>query len=84
MITEVLTNLAYLYYPKNICPWNQKELYLESVEYKRLEKVIDLFNSNENQKIRSTIMAEFDKDLVLRIFRIFQGWICKIDVIHFF
>lgn len=72
MITEVLTNLAYLYYPKNICPLNQKALYLESVEYKRLEKVIDLFNSDENQKIRSTIMAEFDKDLVLKDFQDFS------------
>jgi hypothetical protein len=72
MITEVLKNLAYLYYPKNICPRNQKALYLESVEYKRLEKVINLFNSDENQKIRSTIMAEFDKDLVLKDFQDFS------------
>ncbi len=72
MITEVLKNLAYLYYPKNICPWTQKELYLETVEYKRLEKVIDLFNSDENQTLRNTIKEEFDKDLVLKDFQDFS------------
>ncbi|PIF32858.1 hypothetical protein CLU81_3418 [Flavobacterium sp. 9] len=72
MITEVLKNLAYLYYPKNICPWNQKELYLETVEYKRLEKVIDLFNSDENQKLSNTIKTEFDKDEVLKDFQDFS------------
>lgn len=69
MITEVLKNLAYLYYPKNICPWNQKEQYLETVEYKRLEQVIDLFGSDENQKLRNTIKEEFDKDIVLKDFQ---------------
>lgn len=72
MITEVLKNLAYLYYPKNICPWNQKELYLETVEYKRLEKVLDLFNADENQKLRNSIKTEFDKDLVLKDFQDFS------------
>lgn len=72
MITEVLKNLAYLYYPKNICPWNQKELYLETVEYKRLEKVIGLFNDDENQKLRNKIKTEFDKDLVLKDFQDFS------------
>lgn len=72
MITEVLKNLAYLYYPKNICPWNQKEVYLETVEYKRLEKVIDFFNADENQKLRITIKIEFEKDLVLKDFQDFS------------
>lgn len=72
MITEVLKNLAYLYYPKNICPWNQKEQYLETVEYKRLEQVIDLFSSDENQKLRNAIKAEFDKDLVFKDFQDFS------------
>lgn len=69
MITEVLKNLAYLYYPKNICPWNQKEQYLETEEYKRLEQVIDLFNSDENQKLRDTIKIEFNKDKVFKDFQ---------------
>jgi hypothetical protein len=72
MINEVLKNLAYLYYPKNICPWNQKKLYLETVEYKRLEAVIHLFDSDSNQGIRNNIKVEFDKDLVLKDFQDFS------------
>ncbi|WP_289665009.1 hypothetical protein [Flavobacterium panacagri] len=72
MITEVLKNIAYLYYPKNICPWTQKEQYLETVEYKRLEALINLFDSDDNQKIRNSIKEEFDKDLVLKDFQDFS------------
>lgn len=66
MITEVLKNLASLYYPKNICPWTQKDLYFETVEYKRLKSLIDLFDSEEGQRIRDNIRAEFEKDSVLK------------------
>lgn len=72
MITEVLKNLAYLYYPKNICPWNQKEQYLGTSEYKRLQSLINFFDSDDNQKIRNNIRAEFDKDLVLKDFQDFS------------
>lgn len=72
MITEVLKNLASLYYPKNICSWTQKELYFETVEYKRLQLLIELFDSGENKKVRHSIMAEFDKDTVLRDFQDFS------------
>lgn len=72
MITEVLKNIAYLYYPKNICPWTQKEQYLETMEYKRLETLIDLFDSDDNQKIRNSIKEEFDKDSVLKGFQDFS------------
>jgi hypothetical protein len=72
MINEVLKNLAYLYYPKNICPWNQKELYLETVEYKRLQVLIDLFDSHESQTIRNSIKKEFQDDLILKDFEDFS------------
>lgn len=72
MITEVLKKLAYLYYPKNICPWNQKEQYLETEEYKRLKGLIEHFDSDNNQKMRDTIKAEFDKDPVLKDFEDFS------------
>lgn len=72
MIIEVLKNLASLYYPKNICPWTQKELYFETTEYKRLLSLIEHFNSEEGQKIRNNIMAEFDKDTVLKDFEDFS------------
>jgi hypothetical protein len=69
MIIQVLKSLAYLYYPKNICPWNQQELYLETLEYKRLQSIIDFFDSDESQKTRNTIKEEFDKDLGLKDFQ---------------
>lgn len=72
MITEVLKELAYLYYPKNICPWTQKELYLETVEYKRLQLLIEHFDSDVNQKIRNNIVTEFDKDSVFKDFQDFS------------
>lgn len=72
MITEVLKNLAYLYYPKNICPWTQKEQYLETVEYKRLKELIEHFDSDDNQAIRNIIKTEFEKDLVLKDFEDFS------------
>lgn len=72
MITEVLKNLAHLYYPKNICPWTQKELYFETAEYKRLQSLIEFFDSDSNQEIRSNIKAEFAKDSVLKDFQDFS------------
>lgn len=72
MISEVLKNLAYFYYPKNICPWTQQDLYFETMEYKRLKSVIEHFDSDENQKIRNNIKAEFDKDPVLKDFEDFS------------
>lgn len=72
MINEVLKNIAYLYYPKNICPWTQKEQYLETVEYKRLETLIEYFDSDTNQEIRKNIRLEFDADPVLKDFEDFS------------
>ncbi|EJL64075.1 hypothetical protein [Flavobacterium sp. CF136] len=48
MIEDVLRNLAYLFYPKNIYPWDEKEVYLQTLEYKRLKEIIDSFDSDEN------------------------------------
>ncbi|WP_281309652.1 hypothetical protein [Flavobacterium flavigenum] len=84
MITEVLKNLAYLYYPKNICPWTQKELYLETVEYKRLKSLIEYFDSDDNQKIRNNIRREFDKDSVLKNFEDFSRLDCQDRCYNFF
>ncbi|WP_433835332.1 hypothetical protein [Flavobacterium anhuiense] len=72
MISEVLKNLAYLYYPKNICPWTQKDLYIETVEYKRLKVLIEHFDSDGNQEVRNNIKTEFDKDSVLKDFQDFS------------
>ncbi|UWY26618.1 hypothetical protein N4T20_12925 [Flavobacterium sp. TR2] len=84
MITEVLKNIAYLYYPKNICPWPQKELYFETVEYKRLKTVVQYFNSNVNKETRNSIKKEFNKDPVLRDFEDFSRLDCEDRCYTFF
>lgn len=72
MIHEVLVNLAYLFYPKNICPWDENEKYLQTFEYKRLQATIDFFDSDENKKLRSNIKAEFEEDVILKDFEDFS------------
>lgn len=72
MIQTVLTNLAYLFYPKNVCPWNESEKYLQTFEYKRLQATIDFFDSDENKKLRSNIKEEFEKDFILKDFEDFS------------
>lgn len=72
MIEHVLTNFVYLYYPKNVCPWDDKEKYLKTLEYKKLQSTIDYFNSDENQTIRNNIKKEFQEDLILKDFEDFS------------
>jgi len=72
MIYEVLANYAYMFYPKNVCPWDEREKYLETVEYNRLKKLIDYFDSEENIKIRDNIRKEFDNDIILKEFQDFS------------
>jgi hypothetical protein len=72
MINNVLLNLADLYYPKNICPWNEKEKYMQALEYKRLQSTIDYFDSDANLIIRKSIKKEFDDDEILKDFEDFS------------
>nr|WP_294923664.1 hypothetical protein [uncultured Flavobacterium sp.] len=68
MINDVLLKLVSLYYPKNICPWNEKEEYMKALEYKRLQSTIDYFDSDENLNIRKNIKKEFENDKILKDF----------------
>ncbi|SHM49516.1 hypothetical protein [Flavobacterium chilense] len=72
MIEDVLTNFVYLYYPKNVCPWDERDKYLKTVEYNRLRKIIDYFDSEENLRIRDNIKKEFENDIVLKEFQDFS------------
>ena len=72
MINKVLKNLAYMLYPKNVCPWDERDKYVETIEYKRLRKLIDSFDSEENIKIRNNIRKEFDNDAILKEFQDFS------------
>ena len=72
MIQKVLKNIAYLYYPKNICSWTEKEKYFISEEYIRLRALIDSFDTNENQELRKVLTNEFEKDSALKDFQDFS------------
>lgn len=72
MIYEVLANFAYVFYPKNVCPWDERDKYLETIEYKRLKKIINSFDSEENLKIRENIKKEFENDIILKEFQDFS------------
>lgn len=69
MIQKVLENVAYLFYPKNICSWTEKEKYTVSEEYKRLRSIIDSFDTNESQELRKVLTNEFEKDATLKGFQ---------------
>ena len=68
MIRKVLKNIAYMYYPKNICSWTEKEKYFASEEYKRLRSIMDSFDTNESQELRKALTNEFEKDPTLKDF----------------
>ncbi|KLT67920.1 hypothetical protein [Flavobacterium sp. ABG] len=72
MIEDVLINFVHLYYPKNVCPWDDREAYLKTLEYKRLQSTIDYFDSDESQTIRNSIKEEFQDDLILKEFEDFS------------
>lgn len=68
MIQQVLLNLVQLYYPNNICPWDENEKYVQTIEYKRLSSLIEFFYSDVNKNMRDAIKKEFDEDLTLKDF----------------
>lgn len=72
MIERVLTNLAYLFYPKNICSYKEKDKYFISDEYKRLDKRIIDFDSKKNRDLRIEILKVFEQDYTLKNFRDFS------------
>ncbi|PWB23684.1 hypothetical protein DCO46_14045, partial [Flavobacterium sp. HTF] len=84
MIQDVLRNLVYLFYPKNICPWDQQEEYLKTIEYKKLKAIIDYYDSDENLKIRNNIKKEFEGDLILKDFEDFSRFDCNDRCFTFF
>lgn len=72
MIEDVLIFFSHLYYPKNICPRDNQEEYLKTLEYKKLQSVIEYFDSDESREIRNNIKKEFQDDLILKDFEDFS------------
>lgn len=65
MIFEILNNIAYMFYPKNICCFQAKEKYLDSQEYKKLFSIIDFFELNWSKELN----YEFNKNIILKDFK---------------
>ncbi|MFB9107046.1 hypothetical protein [Flavobacterium gyeonganense] len=72
MIDKVLKNLVYLLYPRNICAYTEKDKYFISEENKRLNQIINDFDSRDGKVFRETILKEFEKDYTLKGFRDFS------------
>lgn len=69
MIENVLKNLVYLYYPKNISFYNENSKYLESEEYCRLNQLIVKFESEHKDFFSKSILEGFLDDYTLKDFR---------------
>lgn len=59
MITTVLKNIAYQFYPKNICSTANFDKYLKSSEYIKLKILLDSFH-NESNNIFNEFTNEFN------------------------
>jgi len=66
MIEKILMNLAYLFYPKNICYETDNESYTKSEEYIRLNQIITKFDSDYKEDISKNILTEFRNDYTLK------------------
>ncbi len=64
MIKNILTNLAYLFYPRNICSVKDENNYLNSEEYRRLLVIIEQFRINFKED--TSFEKAFSNDLVLK------------------
>lgn len=69
MINKVLTNLVYLFYPKNVCAFTEKDKYLETEEYQRLKEIIVDFDSEKSKTLQASIIDTFEKDHTLKNFK---------------
>jgi len=69
MINKVLTNLVYLFYPKNVCAFTEKDKYLLTEEYKRLKEIIVDFDSEKSKTLQANIIDKFEKDYTLKNFK---------------
>ncbi|SNR83427.1 hypothetical protein [Flavobacterium sp. ov086] len=72
MIKKVLENIAYLYYPKNICAWTERDKLIASDEYKKLRSLIDSFDTEESIRERKVLTDEFEQDYTLKEFQDFS------------
>jgi hypothetical protein len=71
MINEVLKNLIYIFYPKNISYEKEREKYFESQENIRLNQTLKAFQSDSKELYSKNILREFENDYTLKKFQDF-------------
>jgi hypothetical protein len=70
MIKKIFENIAYAYYPKGINCINDRESYLDSMEYKRLHEVISYFQDNlTKNQVYIKLTYEFENNNLLKNIR---------------
>ncbi|KLT67919.1 hypothetical protein [Flavobacterium sp. ABG] len=74
MINKIFENLVYLFYPKNVSAYTEKEKYFETEEYIRLSNIIAGFDTEESKKRHIALINEFEKDYTLKGFRDFSAF----------
>ncbi|KFF20300.1 hypothetical protein [Flavobacterium hydatis] len=72
MITKTLTNLIHLLYPRNICAYTEKDKYLVSEEYKRLNQIVTDFDTKDRKVSSNSILEKFENDKTLKKFADFS------------
>lgn len=64
MLENILTNIAYSYYPKNICSFNEKDKYKNSLEFKKLQHILNSFYDDaKNLHALKLLEKEFSKNI---------------------
>ena len=68
MIDNVLKNLVYLLYPRNLSFDSENSVYVASEEYLRLNQIIRKFDSEVKSAFSKDILKEFEDDYTLKHF----------------
>ncbi|OXA99261.1 hypothetical protein B0A81_21445 [Flavobacterium plurextorum] len=71
MVSEILRNVVYSYYPKDVCFNTEITKYLGSDEYQKLYQRIKKFDHEHRQDISKGIIREFKKNNYLKNFEDF-------------
>ncbi|BDU24960.1 hypothetical protein [Flavobacterium sp. GSB-24] len=71
MIENVLKNLVYTFYPKNISFEKEREKYIASTEYTNLATILNKFEKEYKEVFSKKILSEFQNDYTLKNFQDF-------------
>ncbi|MDN3675297.1 hypothetical protein QWY99_19885 [Flavobacterium branchiarum] len=69
MINKIL---MYLLYPRNICAYTEKDEYFITEEYKRLNRIVSDFDTEDGKVLRKSILEKFENDKTLKNYQDFS------------